>query len=210
MNRRFLLAACLGAVLVARGCSRWALAAAGEDETPQPPLGLPPVFWPDDNPYTPAKAELGRLLFFDKRLSSDGSVSCASCHDPAKAFTDGAAVPPGIGGQKGGRSAPTVINRAYSTLQFWDGRAASLEEQAKGPIANPIEMTIDKATDVAHGNVVKRLKAVPGYADAVQEGVRHGGRSPSTTSPRPSPPSSARSSRATRPSTATRPATRRR
>ena len=163
MNRKFLLAACLGALLAPMVFS-WVLAVADEG-TPQAPLGLPPIFWPDENPYTPAKAELGKLLFFDKRLSSDGSVACASCHDPAKAFADGAANSLGIGGQRGGRSAPTVINRAYSTLQFWDGRAPTLEEQAKGPIANPIEMTIDKATDLAHGNVVKRLKAVPGYAE---------------------------------------------
>jgi len=162
MNRRFLLAACLGALL-APPAFPWVLAVA-EEETPQAPLGLPPLFWPDENPFTPAKAELGKLLFFDKRLSSDGSVACASCHDPSKGFTDGAANSLGIGGQRGGRSAPTVINRAYSTLQFWDGRAPTLEEQAKGPIANPIEMTVDKATDLAHGNVVKRLKAVPGYA----------------------------------------------
>jgi cytochrome c peroxidase len=163
MNRKFLLAACLGALLTPPAFS-WVRAGA-EEETPQAPLGLPPIFWPDENPYTPAKAELGKLLFFDKRLSSDGSVACASCHDPSKGFGDGAANSLGIGGQRGGRSAPTVINRAYSTLQFWDGRAPTLEEQAKGPIANPIEMTVDKATDLAHGNVVKRLKSVPGYAE---------------------------------------------
>src|SRR5204863_2105560 len=84
------------------------------DKPPKPPLGLPPVQWPDDNPYSAAKVELGRLLYFDKRLSSDGSVSCASCHAPEKAFTDAAPVSTGIKGQKGGRSAPTVINRAYS------------------------------------------------------------------------------------------------
>ena len=121
MNRKFLLAACLGALLAPTAFS-WVLAVA-EEETPQAPLGLPPLFWPDENPFTPAKAELGKMLFFDKRLSSDGSVACASCHDPAKGFGDGAANSLGIGGQRGGRSAPTVINRAYSTLQFWDGRA---------------------------------------------------------------------------------------
>jgi cytochrome c peroxidase len=133
------------------------------EKAPQQPLGLPPVQWPQDNPYSSAKADLGRFLYFDKRVSSDGSVSCASCHAPEKAFTDGAPVSTGIGGQKGGRSAPTVINQAYNTLQFWDGRAASLEEQAKGPMANPIEMTSDKTADAAHAAVVKRLKAVPGY-----------------------------------------------
>src|SRR5580765_7494762 len=98
------------------------------------PLGLVPIIWPADNPYTPQKAELGRLLYFDPRLSADGAVSCATCHDPKFAFTDGAAVSTGIKGQKGGRSAPTVINRAYSLAQFWDGRAATLEQQAVGPI----------------------------------------------------------------------------
>lgn len=140
-----------------------AFAQGPSDKPPKPPLGLPPVQWPEDNPYSAAKAELGRLLYFDKRLSSDGTVSCATCHVTEKAFTDGAPVSTGIGGQKGGRSAPTVINRAYSTQQFWDGRADSLEEQAKGPIANPIEMTNEKNADAAHAVVVKRLKGVPGY-----------------------------------------------
>jgi cytochrome c peroxidase len=99
-----------------------------------------PIFWPKDNPYTAEKAELGWLLYFDKRLSADQSLSCASCHDPKHAFTDGKPFSSGIRGQLGGRSAPTVINRAYSLDQFWDGRAKSVEEQAKGPIANPIEM----------------------------------------------------------------------
>lgn len=133
------------------------------DKPPKPPLGLPPVQWPDDNPYSAAKAELGRFLYFDKRLSGDNSLSCASCHATEKAFTDGAPFSTGIGGQLGGRSAPTVINRAYSTAQFWDGRAPSLEEQAKGPIANPIEMTAEKTADAAHESVVKRLRGVPGY-----------------------------------------------
>src|SRR5260370_36190730 len=99
MNRRFLLAACLGVVLALAPAAdfSWALAVVVEEETPQPPLGLPPVFWPDDNPYTAAKAELGKLLFFDKRLSSDGSVSCASCHKPADAFTDASPNSLGIG-----------------------------------------------------------------------------------------------------------------
>jgi cytochrome c peroxidase len=111
----------------------------GSDE-PKAPLGLIPVTYPADNPYSPAKADLGRYLYFDKRLSSDGTVACATCHDPSHGFTDGAPVSTGIRGQRGNRSAPTVINRAYSLAQFWDGRAATLEEQAKGPIANPIEM----------------------------------------------------------------------
>jgi cytochrome c peroxidase len=148
----------LAAALAAAG------AGVGQDEAPPSPLGLPPVYWPDDNPYSAEKAELGRLLYFDKRLSADATISCASCHDPSKAFTDWSPVSTGISGQKGGRSAPTVINRGFSTLQFWDGRADSLEDQAKGPIANPIEMTTDKDTAATHRAVVERLKAVPGYA----------------------------------------------
>ena len=133
-------------------------------KAPKPPLGLRKVHWPEDNPYSKEKAELGWLLYFDKRLSGDQSVSCASCHAPEKAFTDGAAVSVGIKGQKGARSAPTVINRAYSDLQFWDGRAESLEEQAKGPIANPLEMTLEKEADRAHEASMAALRAVPGYA----------------------------------------------
>ncbi len=124
---------------------------------PPVPLGLMPVMWPKSNPYSPEKAELGKLLYFDTRLSADGTVSCATCHSPKFAFTDGAAVSTGIRGQKGGRSAPTVINRAFSLAQFWDGRAGTLEEQAKGPMANPIEM------GNTHDTVVSTVKAVPGY-----------------------------------------------
>lgn len=134
-----------------------------EDAEPEPPLGLPPVYYPEDNPYTKAKAELGRLLYFDKRLSSDSTVSCATCHSPKFGFTDGAPVSTGIGGQKGGRSAPTVINRAYSLHQFWDGRAPTLEAQAVGPIANPIEMTNERDPKRAHLTRVNALKRVPGY-----------------------------------------------
>jgi cytochrome c peroxidase len=84
-------------------------------------------------------------------------VSCASCHDPKFAFTDGAATSTGIKGQKGGRSAPTIINRAYTLAQFWDGRSPTLEDQAKGPMANPIEM------GNTHDAIVTKIKAVAGY-----------------------------------------------
>lgn len=144
-------------------CLELAFAETPGDKPPKPPLGLPAVQWPEDNPYSVDKAELGKLLYFDKRVSSDNTQACASCHATEKAFTDGAPFSTGIGGQKGGRSAPTVINRAFSTLQFWDGRAPSLEEQAKGPIANPIEMTSDKTADEAHEATARRLRAIPGY-----------------------------------------------
>lgn len=130
-----------------------------QGEVPPVPLGLAPIAWPPDNPYSQEKAELGRLLYFDTRLSADNTVACASCHSPRTAFTDGQPVATGVRGQKGGRSAPTVINSAYNFLQFWDGRAPTLEEQAKGPIANPIEMAN------THEAVVRRLKAIPGYRD---------------------------------------------
>lgn len=127
------------------------------------PLGLIPIPWPADNPYSPAKVELGRLLYFDKRLSADNSVSCATCHAPEKGFTDGAPVSTGIRGQKGGRSAPTVINRAYSLAQFWDGRAPTLEDQAKGPIANPLEM------DNTHDAMAAKLSGVQDYRPLFQK-----------------------------------------
>jgi cytochrome c peroxidase len=111
------------------------------------PLGLPPVPVPEENPMTAEKVELGKLLYFDKRLSKDGTVACATCHDPQMAWTEHKATSTGIDGQVGGANSPTVINAAYATAQFWDGRAASLEEQALGPIENPIEMG-HKLTDM--------------------------------------------------------------
>jgi len=106
------------------------------------PLGLQAssAYVRDDNPMSRARIELGRALYFDPRLSADGTISCATCHDPAKGFSDGRATSAGIRGQTGGRSAPTVINRLFSADQFWDGRAADLEAQALGPVQNPIEM----------------------------------------------------------------------
>lgn len=121
------------------------------------PLGLLPLQWPKDNPYSKAKWDLGRALYFDSRLSVDNTVACASCHSPKFAFTDGQPFSAGVKHQLGGRSAPTVINRAYSLLQFWDGRAGTLEEQAGGPMANPIEM------GHTHEAVCQKLSAIPGY-----------------------------------------------
>jgi len=146
-------------VLVAGGLlpALFLLAASPAAMPPKEPLGLLPIIWPADNPYSAAKAELGRILYFDKRLSLDETISCATCHDPKFGFTDGAAVSTGIKGQRGGRSAPTVINRAWSLAQFWDGRATSLEDQAIGPMANPIEM------GSTHEAIVSHLKGIPGY-----------------------------------------------
>jgi len=95
---------------------------------------------PPDNPRTPAKIALGEKLFFDGRLSADGTVACSSCHDPIRAFTDGRHTSIGINGAMGQRNAPTILNALYNKTQFWDGRATTLEEQAALPIINPIEM----------------------------------------------------------------------
>lgn len=104
------------------------------------PAGLPALPVPEDNPLTEEKIALGKLLYFDTRLSKDGTVACSTCHDPSMAWTEHEATSTGINDQVGGANSPTVINAAYATSQFWDGRAASLEEQALGPIENPIEM----------------------------------------------------------------------
>lgn len=112
----------------------------------------------DENPLTRAKIELGRQLYFDARLSADSTISCATCHAPAEGFASHEPVGVGIDGQKGGRNSPTAYNRILSSIQFWDGRAGSLEEQAKGPIQNPIEM------GNTHENAVATVRAIPGYA----------------------------------------------
>ena len=112
---------------------------------PLPPLGLDvymPV--PEGNPLTAAKIELGRQLFFDKRLSRDGTLSCAGCHDPERAFSDGRTVARGVGGAEGVRNSSALINRGYGQSFFWDGRAGSLERQAIEPILNPKELALTK------------------------------------------------------------------
>jgi cytochrome c peroxidase len=125
------------------------------------PLGLQAdaAFIPDDNPMNDTKIELGKFLYFDTRVSKDMSISCASCHNPFHGFADPDRVSAGVGLQKGGRNSPTVLNRLFSSDQFWDGRAASLEEQAHGPLTNPVEMAMG-----SHDDVVARVKAVKGYA----------------------------------------------
>lgn len=127
------------------------------------PTGLPELEYPEDNPHSPEKVELGRMLYFDKRLSADNSVSCASCHDPKLGWSNNDATAVGVGGKRGGRSAPTIINSAFQKFQFWDGRAGSLEEQALGPIANPIEMNLPIE------EAVKKLGAIEGYQKRFQE-----------------------------------------
>ena len=94
---------------------------------------------PADNPQKPEKIALGEKLFFDGRLSVDGTVACSTCHDPARAFTDGRPVSIGVNGQAGQRNSPTILNALYDVAQFWDGRAKTLEEQAALPIINPVK-----------------------------------------------------------------------
>ncbi len=132
-------------------------------DTIAPPLGLKPIPWPKDNPYTKEKAELGRILYFDKRLSSDGTVSCGSCHFMTCGFSDCRPIAVGINNAKGTRHSPTVINSAYSTVLFWDGRAATLEEQCKGPIANTKEMSDTSDVHEAHQQCEERVMNIPGY-----------------------------------------------
>jgi cytochrome c peroxidase len=116
---------------------------------------------PADNPQTPQKIALGEKLFFDGRLSVDGTVACSTCHDPARAFTDGRPVSIGVNGQAGQRNSPTILNALYNVAQFWDGRAKTLEEQAALPIINPSEMG-QPSLDAA----VARIAAVPEYEQA--------------------------------------------
>ena len=113
---------------------------------------------PADNPMTPAKVELGKMLYFDPRLSSTGTVSCFSCHSVLEGGDDHRPVSMGVHGLKGGRNAPTVWDAAFQSVQFWDGRANTLEDQAKGPIANPVEMGM---ADV--GLAVDRIHKITGY-----------------------------------------------
>lgn len=112
---------------------------------------------PEDNPTTPAKVELGKMLYFDPRLSSTGTISCFSCHNVMEGGDDHRSTSVGVHSQLGGRNAPTVWNAAFLSVQFWDGRAPTLEAQAKGPISNPIEMGMEMNL------AVDRIKELPGY-----------------------------------------------
>ncbi len=126
------------------------------------PRGIPVNEWrkriPVDNAMTEEKIKLGEALYFDKRLSADATVSCATCHDPASAFTDRNTTAVGIRSSLGTRSAPTVLNAMFSATLFWDGRTRSLEEQAKQPLVNPAEMGMRD-----YDAVVARVTSVPDY-----------------------------------------------
>jgi cytochrome c peroxidase len=175
-GRQFFITIAVGLVALV-GISLAAQAGGGNGQTgqssmpqakgmPAIPLGLEPDMFlvPADNPITDKKAELGRLLFFDKRLSKNNTIACASCHMPALAFTDGQPVSTGINRQLGGRSAPTAINRAFSKAQFWDGRAATLEEQSVGPFTNPVEHGF-----LDYPEMIAKMNKIEGYRKLFKE-----------------------------------------
>lgn len=116
----------------------------------------PPI--PADNPQSPAKIQLGKTLYFDPRFSEHGTLSCNSCHNVMAGGDDNRPNSIGMHDARGGRSAPTVWNAAFASTQFWDGRAPSLEEQAKGPVQNPIEMGMANLDEA-----MNRVKQIPGY-----------------------------------------------
>jgi cytochrome c peroxidase len=156
-------------LLLAAGMALALGAAAGEMSDSAPPLGLPPVPVPEDNAMTAEKIALGDKLFDEKRFSATGEVACNTCHDPKKAFTDSPLqVSEGIekDGKKltGTRNAPTVVNAAYMTAQFWDGRSPSLEDQALHPFVNPVEMGLPD-----HEPILKIVRTDPEYAAAFQK-----------------------------------------
>jgi cytochrome c peroxidase len=127
------------------------------------PLAATRAAIPSDNPQTPEKIALGENLFFDGRLSADGTVACSTCHDPARAFTDGRPTSMGFKDRIGERNAPTILNALYNKTQFWDGRVTTLEEQAALPIVNPIEMG-QPSLDAA----VARIAAIEEYKKPFQ------------------------------------------
>jgi cytochrome c peroxidase len=123
------------------------------------PIPLMPPELPG-NPAAPAKVALGKMLYFDPRLSASHAISCASCHNLGLGGTDIASTSLGHRSQQGGRNSPTVLNAVFNTAQFWDGRAADLEQQAGGPLVNPVEM----ASPEKH--VAEQLNGIPGYLPA--------------------------------------------
>ena len=135
---------------------------------PKLPPGVSPVLWrlsvPAGAEPTPEKVALGEKLFNDKRLSADDTVSCATCHEPNKGFMDGKDRAVGIKNQKGMRNSPTVLNAMFNASQFWDGRADMLEDQAKLPILNPIEMGMPSPEAV-----VTKVRGLPEYPAEFQK-----------------------------------------
>jgi cytochrome c peroxidase len=158
------------ALVLSGAASAAVLAAAQSNFTPDSTkqAGFPADLYswviPADNPESPAKVALGKALFVDRRLSADDSKNCESCHEPAKGFTDQLPTSMGIHNKFGQRNAPTVLNAMFNVTQFWDGRAPTLEEQAKQPILNPIEMGMKNPDDV-----VAKINAIPEYQNRFQE-----------------------------------------
>ena len=145
----------------------WSPSAAPVEEEPMEvavPVGLPPLPVPPYNVMTAAKVELGKQIYFDPRVSEDGTISCATCHNPDKGWTDNLDRSVGIHGLVGARSAPTVLNAAYGKSMFWDGRAPSLEGQAQGPIQNKIEMG-----DQSYQQIIERLRTISSYREQFQK-----------------------------------------
>ncbi|MGR3856401.1 MULTISPECIES: cytochrome-c peroxidase [Chryseobacterium] len=118
---------------------------------------LPKMSFPEDNPYSEDKMELGKMLFFDPRLSKSGQISCANCHNPEIGWSDGSRVSFGHDRQTGTRNAPTLVNIGYAKTLFWDGRSATLEEQVKAPIENPVEMNLHMSM------ATKNIRKIKGY-----------------------------------------------
>ncbi len=123
----------------------------------QPLPAISPI--PSDNSMTPEKIELGKMLFFEPRISASGVISCATCHNPAMGYADRIPLATGHAGQVGERNTPTVLNSGFFTSQFWDGRADTLEEQALGPIEAAVEMAMPV------GEAVQRLREFPLYEE---------------------------------------------
>ena len=173
MNNRLLLVGLIGLMVSASGLSVFdslkSAQASPSGHAPHGAVTIDGLTVPDIGPLPmsvpspatnltyKAKVELGKQLYFDGRLSKSGAISCAFCHNPATGFADPRQTSIGIEGGVGGRQSPTVYNTAFNHLQFWDGRARSLEEQAIGPIHNPIEM------GETHENVVSKLRKIKGY-----------------------------------------------
>ena len=162
-----------------------ALAIAAEVRPAGPPLGLDlymPV--PEANRLTPAKIALGRRLFFDKRLSRDGTLACAGCHVPKLAFSDGRAVARGVAAAEGTRNSPAIVNRGYGELFFWDGRVKTLEQQVLEPILNPKELALTRAelerrtglkteeVTAAHASYVRTIRSGDSRFDRYAAGSR--------------------------------------
>ena len=142
-----------------------AIAVFGGDTAENPLLGLPPVPIPDDNPQTPEKIALGEKLYREERFSTTGDVACLTCHDPEKAFTDSPLkTSEGIEKKTGTRNSPTVINSAYFTTQFWDGRSPDLEDQSLHPFTNPVEHGF-----VDHEPILEIVRTDPDYVAAFIE-----------------------------------------